>query len=436
MRFRGIAAGAVGVLVVALTAPAAAASVPVSEWVGRQVLPAGDGWAAEGAGTTGGSAATPENVFHVTNRDQLAAAVAGADPAIIFVRGTVHGNADAAGAPLSCDQFADPAYSLDAFLAAYDPAVWGRVAPSGPLEEARVRSAANQSARVRVNVGSNKTIIGLGDARLNGVFLRLDGSSNVIIRNLTHEDSRDCFPVWSPTDGETGNWNAAYDNIWIRNSHHVWVDHNTFTDADNPDSAQPIHFGRPFQVHDGQVDITNGSNYVTVSWNRFTNHDKTMLIGSTNTPGADVGALKVTLHHNEYDGSVQRAPRVRFGQVDVYNNLYRVPVAEPYEYSWGVGVQSAIYAENNYVALGAAVAPEAFVFDWGGTVLTEKGTWVRQGRSLPRPASLLAAYNATHDPDLAPDAGWTPSLRAGPVLPAPAAALLVELCAGARRLAI
>jgi len=69
-------------------------------------------------------------------------------------------------------------------------------------------------------------------------------------------------------------------------------------------------------------------------------------------------------------------------------------------------------------------------------VLTEKGTWVRSGRSLPRPANLLAAYNATHDPDIAPDAGWTPTLRAGPVLPAPAAALVVELCAGARRLPI
>jgi pectate lyase len=262
----------------------------------------------------------------------------------------------------------------------------------------------------------------------------MDGVGNVIVRNIEHRDARDCFPVWSPTDGESGNWNAAYDNIWVRNSHHVWVDHNTFTDADNPDSAQPVYFGRPYQVHDGQLDITNGSNYVTVSYNRFTEHDKTMLIGSTNTPGADVGALKVTLHHNEFDGSVQRAPRVRFGQVDVYNNLYRVPVAEPYSYSWGVGVQSAIYAENNYVAFGAGVAPDSFVYDWGGTAMTEKGTWARVGAAWPTPVSLLAAYNATHDPDIATDAGWTPTLRAGPVLPAPAVPLVVELFAGADRL--
>ncbi len=438
-----------GLAAAALTLPLAAAATPAQaaptvshlvEQRARQALGANDGWAAEGAGTTGGGAATRENVHIVDNRAELVAALGGdnatngADttPALILVRGTISGNVDDANNPLSCEQLADPAYSLAEFLTAYDPAVWGRVAPSGPLEEARARSAANQSARVRINVGSNKTIAGLPGAALNGVFLRLDGVSNVIVRNLELQDSRDCFPVWSPTDGDTGNWNAAYDNIWIRNSNHVWVNRNTFTDADNPDSGQPLYFGRPYQVHDGQVDITNGSDLVTVSYNRFTNHDKTMLIGSTNTPGVDVGRLRVTLHHNVFDASVQRAPRVRFGQVDVYNNLYRIPVADPYEYSWGVGVQSAIYAENNYVALGRDVPADAIIRDWGGTAMTEKGTWVRVGKSPPRPMSLLAAYNANHDPDLGADAGWTPSLRAAPPVPAPLVPLIVELLAGAR----
>ncbi len=439
-----------GLAAAALTLPLAAAATPAqaaapklphqAEQRARQALGANDGWASEGAGTTGGGAAAAESVHIVDNRAELIAALGGDNltngtnttPALILVRGTVFGNVDDSNSKLSCEQLADPAYSLDGFLAAYDPAVWGRVAPTGPLEEARVRSAASQSARVRINVGSNKTIAGLPGARLNGVFLRLDGVSNVIIRNLEQQDSRDCFPVWSPTDGEAGNWNAAYDNIWVRNSNHVWITQNTFTDADNPDSNQPLHFGRPYQVHDGQTDITNGSDFVTVSYNRFTNHDKTMLIGSTNTPGADVGKLRVTLHHNKFDASVQRAPRVRFGQVDVYNNLYHVPVTDPYEYTWGVGVQSAIYAENNYFALGRDVATDSLIYDWAGTKITEKGTWVRAGRNLPRPVSLLAAYNATHDPDLGADAGWTPSLRSAPPVPAPIVPLLVELLAGAR----
>lgn len=445
MRVRRIVAAVAAVVIGAqvVASPAQAAPDRVSrlaQWVGRQPLPANDGWAAEGTGTTGGGAAQPENVFVVDDRAELIAALGGdnatngADttPAIVYVRGTIAGNVDDAGRPITCEQYADPAYSLDAFLAAYDPAVWGRVNPTGPLEQARVRSAANQSARIRINVGSNKTIIGLRGATLNGVLLRLDGADNVIIRNIEHQDTRDCFPAWSPTDGPTGNWNSAYDNVWVRNSRHVWIDHNTFTDADNPDSAQPLYFGRPYQVHDGQVDITNGSNYVTVSFNRFTEHDKSMLIGSTNTPGADVNALKVTLHHNEFDGIGQRGPRVRFGQVDVYNNLYRVPADKAFEYGWGVGVQSAIYAENNYVTLPAGMPADRFVYNWGGTALTEKGTWVRSGATLPRPLSLLAAYNATHDPDIAPDAGWTPTLRAHPAHPTPTVPLHVEASAGPR----
>ena len=50
--------------------------------------------------------------------------------------------------------------------------------------------------------------------------------------------------------------------------------------------------------------------------------------------------------------------------------------------------------------------------------------------------SLLAAYNAAHDLDIAADAGWTPTLRAGPVLPAPAVPLVVKLTAGADRLPV
>jgi pectate lyase len=63
--------------------------------------------------------------------------------------------------------------------------------------------------------------------------------------------------------------------------------------------------------------------------------------------------------------------------------------------------------------------------------MTERGTWLRVDNGAPRPVSLLSAYNDAHDPDLGADAGWTPTLRAGPVLPAPAVALLVPLLAGA-----
>ncbi|WBB76218.1 polysaccharide lyase family 1 protein [Micromonospora sp. WMMD1128] len=429
-------------LTVAAPAPAAPAKPSrAAELIGRQALPANDGWAAEGAGTTGGGAATADRTRVVRTRAELVAALGGdnatnatdATPKIVYVAGTIDGFEGADDTPLDCADLADPEYTLPAYLAAYDPAVWGRVDPSGPLEAARVRSVANQTRQTQINVGSNTTIVGLRGARLTGLTLMIDRVANVIVRNLTFDDARDCFPAWSPDDGDTGNWNSQYDQISVRRSEHVWVDHNTFTDGDNPDSAQPIYFGRPWQVHDGSLDVTHTASLVTASWNRFTGRDKLMLIGSSNTVGPDVGRLKVSVHHNLFDGDLQRLPRVRFGQVDVHENHYRLGGAG-FEYALGVGVQSAIYAQNNFFTLTDDVDPADLIHDWGGTALTERGSWVKQGRHLPRPVDLRAAYNAAHDPDLGGDAGWTPTLRATPPLPTPLVPPVVDAWAGAGRL--
>ncbi|MGB2567144.1 pectate lyase family protein [Micromonospora citrea] len=424
------------------TTSADAADVPRAvEALARQTLPAGDGWAADGVGTTGGAAAGADQVHRVRTRAELVRALGGdnatnranATPKVIVVDGVVDGFEADDGALRSCVDLADPAYSLEAYLAAYDPAVWGRVKPAGTLEDARVRSVRNQTAQTQINVGPNTTIVGLRGATLTGLTLMIDGASNVIVRNLTFDDARDCFPAWSPTDGDAGNWNSQYDQISVRRSEHVWIDHNTFTDGDNPDSAQPTYFGRPYQVHDGSLDVTHTASLVTASWNRFTGRDKLMLIGSSNTVGPDVGRLKVTLHHNLFDRVLQRLPRVRFGQVDVYNNWYRLAGAD-FEYAIGVGVQSAVHAENNYFSLGAGITADDLLYDWGGTAITTRGNWVRADGDRPRPVDLVAAYNAGHDPDLGGDAGWTPTLRAGRVLPAPVVPFAVGALAGADRL--
>jgi pectate lyase len=407
-----------------VTAPAESSATPL----GRQVLPPNDGWAAEGPGTTGGSAAPKENVHLVDTRAELVTALAAPAPKIIYVRGRIDGNTDDSGAPLACTDYAANGYSLEAYLAAYDPAVWGMAArPSGPLEDARVASAANQSRRIKLKVGSNTTIVGLGRAVLSGLNLHVDKADNVIVRNLAFVDAADCFPLWDPTDGSAGNWNSAYDSVSVTGSTHVWMDHNTFTDGDNPDSAQPRYFGRPYQVHDGALDITNASNFVTVSWNRFADHDKTMLIGSTNNPANDRGKLNVTVHHNHFLGTLQRMPRVRFGQVHVYNNFYEVP--EPVSYVLGVGVESAIVAESNVFTLDSAVTPSELLFDWGGTTLTARDNLLRTGRHT-EPVDLIAVYNAAHDPDLGADAGWTPTLHTA-ITPARQVPALVSRHAGA-----
>jgi pectate lyase len=454
MRLRVIVPAAIAALTLTLTSAATANAASanhsgngqpsrLAQLLGRQTLPANDGWASDGTGTTGGSTADADHVSVVHNRSELVTALGGDNatnatnttPKIIYVSGTIDGNEDNANQPLSCADYADPAYTLDAYLAAYDPAVWGRATkPSGPLEDARARSAKIQGAQINLNIGSNTTIIGLPGARVVGANLMIQKVDNVIVRNLTVQDAHDCFPVWDPTDGSTGNWNSAYDTLSVIGATHVWVDHCDFSDGSNPDSTQPQYLGRPYQVHDGLLDITKGADLVTVSGNYLHDHDKSMLIGSTDSPTYDVGKLRVTLHDNRFANLGQRGPRVRFGQVDIYNNLYEVPqatgpfAADGYSYSWGVGHLSAIYAENNAFLLGSTVDPADIVYNWGGTAMTERGTWIRQNGAFA-PASALADYNAVGTPTIGTDAGWTPTLRTL-VLPTVVVPVVVRLTAG------
>ncbi len=381
--------------------------------LGRAVLGAKDGWAAATTGTTGGAHAAPGDVYVVSTRSELAAALGShpGAPKIVYVRGKIEGNVDARNRPLSCADFADPGYSLPAYLAQYDPAVWGKAPVTGPLEEARARSQKNQEAQVVLHVGANTTVVGLGDnATLHGLTLRVQGSDNVILRNLRFEDAHDCFPQWDPNDGALGNWNSEYDNVELSGATHVWVDHNDFSDGGN--THLPTYFGLKYEVHDGLLDPVAGSDLLTISYNRFHDHDKSMLIGNTDKPTYDVGKLHVTLHHNLFSNLGQRAPRVRYGQVHVYDNLYVVPDPAEYLYSLGVGVESRIYAENNFFRLPPSVPLGTIVKYWKGTVLHATGTLVSTGGPA-RPVDLLAEYNAAFDPDLGPDVGWTPTLVSG-----------------------
>jgi pectate lyase len=174
------------------------------------------------------------------------------------------------------------------------------------------------------NVTSDKTIVGAGSTGAlagGGLTIGLpvdddvttppaNAVHNVIIRNLRLSGATD-------------------DLINVQMfSHHIWIDHNDLSDGD-----------------DGAVDIKRGSDLVTVSWNRFHDHDKTLLLGHDDDNGAqDAGRLRTTYHHNYFDGSDQRNPRVRFAPVvHVYNNYYR-------DNSYGVAAtnDAGLFVEGNY----------------------------------------------------------------------------------------
>ncbi len=166
-------------------------------------------------------------------------------------------------------------------------------AEAAPPRWIRFRVSGDVRLASPIRVASDKTIDGRG-ARIGitGHGLTIDGQSNVILENLALHDG-----------GDAGG--AEDDALHIVDrAHDVWVDHCSFS-----------HWG------DGLIDVTRESTDITVSWCRFTHHDKVMLIGaSPDQPGDAV--IRVTLHHNHFEGTEERHPRLRFGKVHAYNNYY------------------------------------------------------------------------------------------------------------------
>ncbi|MFF8289033.1 polysaccharide lyase family 1 protein [Streptomyces sp. NPDC016309] len=393
----------------------------------HQTLTAGDGWASSGTGTTGGTKADAAHTFTVSTRAQLVKALGSASdttPRIIKINGMIDANTDDSGKKLTCADYAlGTGYSLSAYLKAYDPATYGRSKlPSGAQEKARAAAQAKQGKNIVFKVPANTTMVGVPgtNAGLSGAMLQIQNVDNVIVRNLTFAATEDCFPQWDPTDGDDGNWNSNYDSVSLRGATHVWADHNTFTDAPHFDSANPKYFGREYQIHDGALDITKGSDLVTVSRNQFTNHDKTMLIGSSDSDS--VGRLRVSIHHNVWKGIMQRAPLARIGQIHIYNNYYDVTPLNGYtpQYSINSRAKAQVVAENNYWKLpSGAKAAKLLSGDGTGSV---KGSGNLVNGTV---TDLVAAYNAASSKDLKTTVNWTPTLTTG--LEAPASHLPTSL---------
>jgi pectate lyase len=158
-----------------------------------------------------------------------------------------------------------------------------------------------------IDVGSNKTILGVGsDSGLSGFYLNMNPAQNVIIRNLTISGGTDA--------------------IAARYTTQLWIDH---VDVSN--------------CGDGLIDLTRESDMYTVSWVRFSNHHKTMLLNGGSTHSSDSGKLNGTVHHCFFDGSETRNPRAGFGKIHIFND-YNLNNG----YAIGFHTESLVVAERNY----------------------------------------------------------------------------------------
>ncbi|MCA0351785.1 MAG: cellulose binding domain-containing protein [Chloroflexi bacterium] len=175
-----------------------------------------------------------------------------------------------------------------------------------------------------LTVASNKTILGSNGALIQG-NVKISGAQNIILQN---------FAINGNSCSSYDNCRAGSDALGISNSHHIWADHLTITNG-----------------QDGNFDINNGSDFITVSWSKFgytTNkeHRFSNLIGSSDDAAStDSGKLNVTFHHNWwFGGAMQRMPRTRFGKIHVFNNLY---TTTGNDYCVSSGYQSKVLLENN-----------------------------------------------------------------------------------------
>ncbi|GAA2490388.1 pectinesterase family protein [Streptomyces gobitricini] len=143
-----------------------------------------------------------------------------------------------------------------------------------------------------IRVASDKTIVGAGTSGhiVGGGFFLGQGVHNVIIRNLTIRDSYQ--GIWNDKEHD---WDA----IQMDGAHHVWIDHNDLR-----------------RMADGLIDSRKDTTYVTVSWNRLSDNNKTFGIGWTENTTADL-----TIHHNWFRETGQRNPSTdNAAHAHLYNN--------------------------------------------------------------------------------------------------------------------
>src|SRR5690606_15169217 len=93
-------------------------------------------------------------------------------------------------------------------------------------------------------------------------------------------------------------------------SRDVWVDHMDLS-----------------RMSDRLLNVKNGSTDVTISWTKFHDSNKVMLLNNITSKNVFKNyerdsAARVTLHHNYFYNTVQRNPRAQFGTFHLYNNLY------------------------------------------------------------------------------------------------------------------
>ncbi|MBE8725066.1 T9SS type A sorting domain-containing protein [Flavobacterium hungaricum] len=169
------------------------------------------------------------------------------------------------------------------------------------------------------NAASYVTLEGIGnDAVANGWGVRLKSASNIEVSNLG-------FMNCNSTAGDNVGMQQDNDHVWVHNCDLFYG--NAGSDADQIKG-------------DGALD-NKTSTYITLSYNHFWDNGKASLLGLSE---GTTSGLYITYHHNWFDHSDSRHPRVRYYSAHIYNNYFD-GVAK---YGSGSTLGSSLFVEGNY----------------------------------------------------------------------------------------
>jgi Pectate lyase len=218
------------------------------------------------------------------------------------------------------------------------------------------------------NVSGSITFEGVGnDAVCNGWGVRLKGATNIEVRNLA---AMNC----NSTAGDDFGLQQDNDHIWVHNCDMFYGDAGS--DADQIKG-------------DGALDC-KGSTYCTFSYNHFHDNGKCNLLGLSE--GTTTG-LYVTFHHNWYDHSDSRHPRVRYYSAHIYNNYFDGNA----KYGSGSTMGSSLFVEGNYYRN----CKHPMMISMQGTDVwnetTKKNDPTNMGTFSGEDGGIIKAFNNTFD---------------------------------------
>ncbi|AWK03841.1 pectate lyase [Flavobacterium crocinum] len=223
------------------------------------------------------------------------------------------------------------------------------------------------------NAASYITLEGIGnDATADGWGIRVKNASNIEIRNIG---------IMNCDSGEGDNIGLQQDNDY------VWVHNCDFFYGKPGSDADQIK-------GDGALDCKK-STYVTFSYNHFWDNGKSNLLGLSE--GTTEG-LYITYHHNWYDHSDSRHPRIRYYSAHVYNNYYDGNS----KYGVGSTLGSSVFVEANffrnckYPMLTSMQGTD--IYNGAGTFSSEDGGTIKAFNNTMSGQNRFVGYDATTYP--------------------------------------